>query len=38
MDIGLASPVVTRLPGDPKAWEGAAGIEDLARIASASVT
>ncbi|WP_134728638.1 LLM class F420-dependent oxidoreductase [Amycolatopsis nivea] len=33
MDIGLVSPVVTRLPGDPNAWEDSAGIEDLARIA-----
>ncbi|MER6893154.1 LLM class flavin-dependent oxidoreductase, partial [Amycolatopsis sp. NPDC000740] len=33
MDIGLVSPVVTRLPGDPNAWEDTAGIEDLARIA-----
>lgn len=34
MDIGLVSPVVTRLPGDPNAWEDTAGIEDLARIAA----
>ncbi|MGW4396954.1 LLM class F420-dependent oxidoreductase [Amycolatopsis nivea] len=33
MDIGLVSPVVTRLPGDPNAWEDTAGIEDLALIA-----
>ncbi|WP_336160999.1 LLM class F420-dependent oxidoreductase [Amycolatopsis sp. VC5-11] len=33
MDIGLVSPVVTRLPGDPNTWEDSAGIEDLARIA-----
>lgn len=33
MQIGIVSPVVTRVPGAHGAWEATAGIEDLARIA-----
>jgi len=33
MQIGIVSPVVTRVPGAHGAWEAAAGIEELAQIA-----
>lgn len=33
MRIGIASPVVTRVPGAHSSWETTAGIEELARIA-----
>ena len=33
MQIGIVSPVVTRVPGAHGAWEEAAGIEELAQIA-----
>lgn len=33
MRIGIVSPVLTRVPGAHNAWEAAAGIDDLGRIA-----
>lgn len=36
MRLGITSPIVTALPGAHSAWETAAGVEELARIAEAA--
>jgi probable F420-dependent oxidoreductase len=36
IDIGIGTPIVTRLPGAHGRWERSAGIDDLVRIAAAA--